>query len=121
MAHAPASSSSFPTTQASGANKMLALLLFINLFNYIDRQVLSAVLPLLSRDASIVSLDDEYANTKLGALTSAFMFTYMTLSLLFGWLDGRGAKRWMLLGIGVSLWSIASGSSGLATGYTMLL
>ncbi|CAN5602689.1 hypothetical protein BH11PLA2_BH11PLA2_20720 [soil metagenome] len=110
-----------PTTAVPGANRMLMLLLFINLFNYIDRQVLSAVLPRLQRDASIISLDDPNAQLKLGLLTSAFMATYMTLSLLFGWLDGRGAKRWVLLGVGVTLWSLASGSSGLATGYWMLL
>lgn len=120
MAHVP-STNTGPESAVPGANRMLALLLFINLFNYIDRQVLSAVLPLLSRDASIISLDDPNAQLKLGLLTSAFMATYMTLSLLFGWLDGRGAKRWVLLGIGVSLWSLASGSSGLATGYWMLL
>jgi MFS transporter, Spinster family, sphingosine-1-phosphate transporter len=115
------SDSAGPATAAPGANRMLALLVFINLFNYIDRQVLSAVLPRLARDGAIISLDDPNAQTKLGLLTSAFMATYMTLSLVFGWLDGRGARRWLLLGFGVGLWSLASGSSGLANGYAMLL
>lgn len=115
------SASAAPQQTIPGANRLLAVLLVINLFNYIDRQVLSAVLPRLQRDASILSLDDPNAQLKLGALTSAFMVAYMTLSLLFGWLDGRGVRRWLILGIGVSLWSLASGSSGLATGYWMLL
>ncbi len=110
-----------PASVVPGAGGMLALLLGINLFNYIDRQVLSAVLPRLARDASILALDDPNAQLKLGLLTSAFMATYMTLSLFFGWLDSRGVRRWVILGVGVSLWSLASGSSGLATGYAMLL
>ena len=110
-----------PDRTVPGANGMLALLLVINLFNYIDRQVLSAVLPRLQRDAGIVALDDPNAQLKLGALTSAFMASYMALSLVFGWLDGRGYRRWVIIGIGVTLWSIASGSSGLAAGYGVLL
>jgi MFS family permease len=97
------------------------LLLAINLFNYIDRQVLSAVLPRLQLDGTIIHPNDPDAQFKLGLLTSAFMVSYMLFSPIFGWLDGRGARRWLILGIGVTLWSLASGFSGFATGYAMLL
>src|SRR5439155_19147327 len=30
-------------------------------------------------------------------------------------------SRWLLIGVGVILWTLASGASGLATGYTALL
>ena len=110
-----------PGVAVPGAARALMLLMAINLFNYIDRQVLSAVLPRLQRDASILRLDDPNAQLKMGALTSAFMASYMALSLLFGWLDGRGARRWVIIGCGVSVWSIASGCSGFAAGYWMLL
>ena len=43
------------TTPAPGANAALALLLSINLFNYIDRQILSATLPKIQLDAGILS------------------------------------------------------------------
>jgi MFS transporter, Spinster family, sphingosine-1-phosphate transporter len=113
--------SSGPDQPVPGARSALVLLLTINLFNYIDRQVLSAVLSRLQLDGTIISPTDPDPNAKLGLLTSAFMLTYMTCSPIFGWLDGRGMRRWLILGIGVTVWSLASGCSGLATGYIMLL
>src|SRR5579859_6289737 len=85
-----------------GAKAALAILLTINLFNYIDRQILSAVLPRLQLDGNIISPTDPDPNGKLGLLTSAFMVSYMIFSPLFGWLDGRGVRRWIILGIGVT-------------------
>lgn len=108
------------STIVPGAATALWLLLAINLFNYIDRQVLSAVLPKLALDATLFRPDDPNLQTKLGALTTAFMVSYMLLSPVFGWL-GDTRSRWMLVGIGVILWSLASGGSGLATGFWMLL
>ncbi len=109
-----------PTEAVAGARPALAILLGINLFNYIDRQILSAVLPRLQLDGTIIDPADPDPNFKIGLLTSAFMVTYMLFSPVFGWLDGRGARRWVILGTGVTLWSLASGASGLATGYWML-
>ena len=109
-----------PANPVPGARAALALLIAINLFNYIDRQVLSAVLARIEDDGSIIRPNDPDTKLKLGLLTSAFMVSYMLISPLFGWLDGRGVRRWFLLGVGVSFWSLASGSSGLATGYWML-
>ncbi len=102
-----------------GARAALALLLGINLFNYIDRQVLSAVLPKLALDARLFDPSDPWMQTKLGLLTTAFMAAYMLLSPVFGVLGDR-FSRWTLVGVGVILWSLASGSSGLATSYLML-
>lgn len=104
-----------------GARTALVLLLAINLFNYIDRQVLSAVLPKIKLDAAMMDPADPLLQTKLGLLTSAFMVSYMVFAPLFGWLDGRGVRRWVILGLGVTAWSVASGCSGLAGGYWVLL
>ncbi len=120
MAFTP-STSSGPTPAVAGARSALALLLAINLFNYIDRQILSAVLPLLQLDGTIFDPTDPWLKLKLGALTSAFLVAYMIFSPLVGWLDGHGYRRWIVLGLGVSIWSIASGCSGFATGYWVLL
>jgi MFS family permease len=103
-----------------GAGYALALLLAINLFNYIDRQVLSAVLPKLQLDAALFDPADRWMNFKLGLLTSAFLVTYTLFSPVFGWLGDRG-KRWALVGAAVIVWSLASGGSGLAITYAMLL
>src|SRR5205823_5979211 len=108
--------SSGPSKAVPGAGWALALLLGINLFNYIDRQILSATLPKIRLDATIFRPDDPWARTKLGALTTAFMVAYMCLSPLFGRL-GDTMSRWMLVGIAVIVWSLATGGTGLATGY----
>ena len=98
----------------------LAVLVFINLFNYLDRQILAAVLPFIQRDGTIFSPHDPLAETKAGWLGSAFLLSYMLFSPLFGWLDGKRYRRWMLLGLGVSLWSLASGGCGSVNGFAML-
>ncbi len=115
-----ATDSSGPSKAVPGVRSALMVLLAINLFNYIDRQVLSAVLALLEDDGTIIQPGDLDGKFKLGLLTSAFMVTYMLFSPVFGWLDGRGTRRWVILGVGVTVWSLASGASGLATGYWML-
>src|SRR5262249_22178275 len=107
---------------APGARQALTLLLLINLFNYIDRQVLAAVEPdirkhFLAEDspgaAFWLGLND---NPKFwtGCLSMAFLVCYMLLSPVFGWLADR-TSRWMLVGVGVAVWTLASGGSGLAT------
>jgi MFS family permease len=102
-----------------GARRALALLLLINLFNYIDRYVLAAVLPLIAVDAAMLDPGDPYLQTKLGLLGTAFMAAYLACSPVFAWLAGW-VNRWTLVGGGVLLWSLASGSSGLAPGYALL-
>jgi MFS family permease len=106
-------------TVVPGAGYALALLLGINLFNYIDRQILSATLPKLQLDAALFDPTDKTLNFKLGLLTSAFLVTYTLFSPVFGWFGDRGS-RWALVGGAVIVWSLASGGSGLATAYLML-
>lgn len=108
-----------PSKAVPGAGWALALLLAINLFNYIDRQILSATLPKIRLDATIFRPDDPWAQTKLGALTTAFMVAYMCLSPVFGRL-GDTMSRWMLIGVAVIAWSLATGGTGLATAYLMM-
>lgn len=116
----PPSASAGPTQVAPRAGFALALLLSINLFNYIDRQVLSAVLKRIELDADIFRPDDPWLKTKLGLLATAFMASYMLLAPVFGRLTDR-APRWWVVGLGVILWSLASGASGLAGTYAALL
>lgn len=101
-----------------GAWMALGLLLAINMFNYIDRQVLAAVEPAIQKE--FFRPDDPNAEALMGSLATAFMFSYMLIAPLFGWLADR-ISRWLLVGISVMLWSLASGGSGLATFFTMLL
>lgn len=94
-----------------GARVSLVLLLCINLVNYIDRYVLAAVEPLIAKD--VLAADDPNSQSKMGLLATAFMVSYMLTAPVFGWFGDR-FKRWWLIGIGVLLWTIASGASGLS-------
>src|SRR5436190_9732368 len=116
----PPAASPGPAPVAPRAGLALALLLSINLFNYIDRQVLAAVLPKLELDAGLFDPADPNLKFKLGSLTTAFFVSYMLLSPVFGRL-GDTWSRWGLVGVGVIVWSLASGASGLATGFWVLL
>lgn len=91
----------------------LALLLVVNLLNYIDRQVLYAVFPLIKADFNL-------SDTALGFLGSAFMICYMCSAPLLGWLGDRG-NRVRLASCGVFVWSLATALSGIAPGYRSLL
>ncbi|MES1167302.1 MAG: MFS transporter, partial [Pseudomonadota bacterium] len=66
------------------------------------------------------SLGFKPENALIGGLSMAFMVVYMVGAPVFGWLAER-YSRWSLIGIGVILWSLASGGSGLATGFGLLL
>lgn len=104
--------------QKPGANVALGLLLAINLFNYIDRQVLAAVEPEI-RD-TFFAPNDPNAMTSTGLLGTAFLVTYMFSAPALGWLADR-FSRWIIVGCAVLLWSVASGGSGLAATFGILL
>ncbi len=101
-----------------GALTALALLLGINLFNYIDRYVLAAVEPEIR--AAFFRPDDPNAMAVSGLLGTAFFVTYMLSAPALGWLSDR-FSRWVIVGIAVILWSLASGGSGLAATFGILL
>ncbi len=113
LANTPGSTDSATGHKAGmpGARLSLILLLCINLVNYIDRYVLAAVEPLIAKD--VLAADDPNSQSKMGLLATAFMVSYMLTAPVFGWLGDR-FKRWGLIGIGVLLWTIASGASGLS-------
>jgi MFS transporter, Spinster family, sphingosine-1-phosphate transporter len=102
---------------APGAKTALILLLAINLFNYIDRQVLAAVEPEI-RD-QFFAPNDPNAMAITGVLGSAFLISYMVAAPFLGFLADR-FSRWIIMGASVIFWSLASGGSGLASSYRML-
>src|SRR5213596_2742320 len=101
----------------SGARSALFLLLAINLFNYIDRQILAALEPDIR--ASFFATGDVNAMTKTGLLGDAFFVTYMISAPILGFLADR-ISRWVIVGSAVILWSLASGGSGLAATFAIL-
>src|SRR6476659_2805759 len=106
------------TDPRTGAKTALALLLGINLFNYIDRYILAAVEP--SIRATFFAPNDPNAMAISGTLGSAFLITYMLSAPALGWVSDR-FSRWVIIGLAVIVWSLASGASGLAASFGMLL
>lgn len=98
---------------ARGARYALTLLLAVNLLNYVDRQALYAVFPLIKADLKL-------SDTSLGFLGSAFMFSYMLAAPLFGRLGDRANRARMAAG-GLAVWSLATMLSGCASSYRLLL
>jgi MFS transporter, Spinster family, sphingosine-1-phosphate transporter len=99
-------------SEKRAARYALAVLTFINLFNYLDRFVLSAVLESIKRDL-------HFTDRQLGALGTGFVIVYMMTSPVFGTLGDR-QKRPPLIGFGVAIWSIATAAAGFARGFFSL-
>jgi MFS family permease len=91
----------------------LSLLLAVNLLNYVDRQIIYAVFPLI-KDAFALT------DTSLGFLGSSFMICYMLSAPALGWLGDR-ASRVKLASAGLAVWSVATSISGFAARYHSLL
>lgn len=119
--------SSGPMSPKVSATLALSLLVLINLFNYIDRQVLAAVEPDIRKEllpdasgtqklqADGTSEESDDAKFWMGWLATAFLLSYIVLAPLFGMMADR-FSRWGLVGFGVILWTLASGASGLDWG-----
>jgi MFS family permease len=114
---------------APGARTALVLLLLINMFNYIDRQVLAAVEPKVEGaffPGNLKQYDAVWMGVTwnvefwMGLLSTAFMVAYMLLAPVFGVLADR-MSRWKLIAFGVAVWSLASGASGLAGTFVIML
>ncbi len=88
------------------------LLFAINTVNYLDRFLAVAVAPTLKQEFHLT-------DGNIGALSSAFILIYAVASLPLGLLADR-ASRARVVAAGVSLWSIASGVTGLANGLPLL-
>jgi MFS family permease len=91
----------------------LAVLTGINLFNYLDRWIVAAVVESLK--TSELKLDD----VQLGLLATSFIVVYTLTSPLFGLLGDRGSRP-KLLAFGVAVWSIATAMAGSAVGFVSL-
>ena len=94
-------------------NALLAVLTGLNALNYIDRNVLFAVQPLVQKELSLT-------DTQLGVLTSAFFFSYMFAAPLVGWLGDRFPRKNIIV-VGIMIWSGFTLLTWWATDYAQLL
>jgi MFS transporter, Spinster family, sphingosine-1-phosphate transporter len=106
-------SSTLTAADARSARFALLVLTGMNLLNYIDRWVPSAVKPLFQKELNLTD-----AETSLPF--SAFVVVYMIASPIFGTLADRVRRTW-LIAAGVAMWSVATALGSLASGFYSLL
>ncbi len=92
---------------------ILFILTGLNLFNYLDRFVLSAVLAPLQKDLGINDGD-------AGRLVTAFMIGYFLTSPVFGWLGDRFSRKW-LIAAGIFVWSLGTMLTGWAGTFAVMI
>lgn len=105
--------SATPSPLRRGFPFALVLLILINLYNYLDRTTMAAV-------ALPVQTELNVSNAAIGSLVTGFLITYMILAPLFGWWADR-VSRWKLIGLSLIIQSLASGGSGMASTFAMLM
>ena len=96
------------------AHYVLGVLVLVNLFNFVDRQIVSVLLTQIQAD---FGASDE----AMGVLTGlAFMLVHATLGLpIARWAD-RGTRK-TILALGVTVWSTMTALSGAARSFPVLL
>ena len=91
----------------------LVVLTLMNMLNYVDRWVPSAVKELFKDDLKLTDAQTSWPLT-------AFIVVYMVASPIFGALAERRSRR-MLIAFGVASWSLATAAASFSTGFTSLL
>lgn len=89
------------------------IMVFINLLNYIDRQILFAVFPLIKTDLQLT-------DGQLGFLGSAFMIVYMLCAPIIGYFADRTPRQFWIAA-GAIVWSAATMAAGTVKNYGQLL
>ena len=87
---------------------VVGLLFTASLINYFDRATISFALPLISKELHL-------GPEAKGVLLSAFFWSYALMQIPMGMLADRVNLRWLYAGA-FTLWSIAQGLIGFATG-----
>src|SRR5688572_2947042 len=98
----------------STSTRLLVLLLGLAvLLNYVDRNAIGVVAPILKTDLGLSA-------TQFGFAVSAFFWVYGPIQLVVGWLCDRFSV-YRLLWWGVALWALATLLSGFVGGFVSLI
>lgn len=114
----PGSSSPTFAKGAASLSRRVAIgtfvvLFLMNLLDYMDRNILYAVLPQVKETLSL-------NNSQAGRLATYFLISYSIFGLFTGYAGDR-MRRTYLLAFGVAVWSIATVGTGLAQSYGQLI
>jgi MFS transporter, Spinster family, sphingosine-1-phosphate transporter len=96
-----------------GAGYALGVLTFINLLNYLDRYIVSGVIPRIEETFGV-------DHAQAGWLQTVFILVYMLVAPLGGYLGDRYPRRWVL-SLSIAIWSFATVGAGLAGSFAVLL
>jgi MFS family permease len=91
----------------------LFILTGLNLFNYLDRYVVSAVLTPIATEFKV-------GDGELGRINTIFMLGYFVTSPIFGYFGDRASRKW-LIAVGIFIWSLGTVLTGYATSFAWLL
>lgn len=91
-------------------NLVLAMLLLVYVFNFVDRQILAILAAPIQAD---LGLDDAQMGM-LGGL--AFAILYSTLGVPLAWLADRTSRSWVITG-SLVIWSLFTAVCGAAQGF----
>jgi MFS family permease len=94
------------------AKPALAVLFFVNVLNYYDRQALGAVAEPLRREFSL-------SDAQIGALSTLFIVVYAVAGLPLGRLADTWSRR-KLMAIGVTVWAGLTALGATASSYALL-
>ncbi|WP_156840326.1 spinster family MFS transporter [Novosphingobium aquimarinum] len=93
-----------------GPNTVLAMLLAVYVFNFVDRQILAILAAPIQAD---LGLDD----SQMGLLGGvAFAVLYSTLGVPLAWLADRTSRSWVITG-SLVIWSFFTALCGFAQGF----
>jgi MFS family permease len=89
------------------------LLTIVYVFSFIDRFILSLLVEPIKQDMNLT-------DTQIGLLLGpAFAIFYTTMGIPLGWLADHARRTW-IIGIGITLWSLATAASGMAQNFLQL-
>jgi MFS family permease len=90
----------------------LGILTLVNFLNYIDRQILPSVAPLMAIDLHLT-------DTEIGAMEASLLLSFTVLAPLFGRLGDR-YSRTKLMATAAVIWSLATGLTGVMDHFPIL-
>ena len=97
-------------TQSTRPRLVLAMLLVVYIFNFVDRQILAILAAPIQQELGL-------SDRQLGLLGGiAFALLYSTLGVPLAWLADRTSRSWVVTG-SLVLWSGFTALCGLATGF----
>lgn len=92
---------------------VLAMLLLVYTFNFVDRQILGILAPAIKTELSL-------SDSQLGMLGGlAFALLYSTLAIPLAWLADRTSRTWVIT-VSLGVWSAFTAACGLAGSFGQL-